>query len=156
MTTSTRKKRKPAGSTVTAGTLGAEGLEQLAPLGDALIIVLAIVEDFCARHPRRALAARANWARVVDRALFEDHDEPGSSHPPRAAADRAAPVSATLARAIAEVESMVRARLDDRGWPVVIGADERAVTELAWERIKRRCARGDAARRKRLAKARPH
>lgn len=136
MTAIPRKKRTSAGSPVTAGTLGAEGLEQVVPLGDALIVVLAVVEDYASRYPKRAAAARADWAKVVDRALLDESDAP------------------SLAKSMSEVGRIVRARLDEKGWPAPLGVDEKQVTELAWERIMLRCSHSDTESLQRLKKRR--
>lgn len=55
-----------------------------------------------------------------------------------------------MAKAMAEVDQIVRARLEEKGWPVAMSADERTVTGLAWERIKLRCGRSDTESLKRL------
>ena len=55
---------------------------------------------------------------------------------------------------MAEVERIVRARLDEKGWPVAMSAAERTVTGLAWERIKLRCSRSDTESLRRLKKGR--
>jgi hypothetical protein len=136
MTTSPRKKRTSARSPVSAATLGAEGLEQVVPIGDALIVVLAVVEDYASRYPKRAAVARADWARVVDRALFAASD------------------AKSFPNSMSEVDRIVLARLDEKGWPEPLGADEKQVTELAWERIKLRCSLSDTQGLQRLKKGR--
>jgi hypothetical protein len=147
------KTRKSAKRPVTAATLGVAGLERIAPIGDAMIVILAVVEEYVARYPKRAELARRDWARVVGRAFFDDHDGKAGRRP-RATVRTVAPSAATLAKAIAAVDRIVRARLDEKGWLVAMRADEAMVTGLAWERIKLRCSRSDTESRKRLKKGR--
>jgi hypothetical protein len=157
MATSTRKKRKPAQRRITAASLGLEGLEKVVPLGDALLAVLEVVEDHCSRYPERAEAARRVWGRVVDRAFYDDHEGKEPKGRPRTAGRRrpAPETRATsIAKALTDVEKIVTSRLDDKGWPRSLGADERTVTVLAWERIKLRCNFRDTESLKRLKKAR--
>ena len=153
MPTRSPKTRKSAKRPVTAATLGVAGLERIAPIGDAMIVILAVVEEYVARYPKRAELARRDWARVVGRVFFDGHDGKAGRRP-RATVRTVAPSAATLAKAIAEVDRIVHARLDEKGWPVAMRADERTVTGLAWERIKLRCSRSDTESRKRLKKGR--
>ena len=148
MTTRKPKTRKSAKGPVTAATLGVAGLEKVAPIGDALIAILAVVEEYVARYPKRAELARRDWARVVDR-VFSDYRHGGAGRRRSTKAPPVAPSAATLAKAIAEVGRIVRARLDEKGWPVAMGAAEKTVTGLAWERIKLRCSRSDTQSLKR-------
>jgi len=153
LTTRSPRTRKSAKGPVTAATLGVAGLEKVAPIGDALIAILAVVEEYVARYPRRAESARRDWALVVGRVFSDDRDG-GAGRQRRAKTRPAAPSAATLAKAMAEVERIVHARLDEKGWPVAMGAAERTVTGLAWERIKLRCSRSDTESLKRLKKGR--
>jgi hypothetical protein len=154
MTARPRKKCNSAKSPVTAATLGVEGLEKVVPIGDALIVVLAIVEARGSRCPRQAAAARADWSRRVDRALFDAPEGREATHRPRSAVQLPAPATASFAKSRTEVVRIVRARLDAKGWPAPLSADAKQVAELAWEQIMLRCNLNDSESLKRLQRER--